>query len=119
MPKQFVLGKNGIRQQSHEARHPALSFGDVAQLVEHHICNVRVRGSNPLVSTRKCGMEATGLPCSGADIYIEATAAGVRIRYGPPLDFARGLRPIIAFRVSRMKLRGNNTLYVIKTYDNL
>ena len=50
-------------------RHPALSNGDVAQLVEHHICNVRVRGSNPLVSTRKCGMEAAGLPRSGADIY--------------------------------------------------
>ena len=31
---------------------PPTSFGDVAQLVEHYICNVGVRGSNPLISTR-------------------------------------------------------------------
>ncbi len=27
--------------------------GDVAQLGEHRVCNARVRGSSPLISTRK------------------------------------------------------------------
>ena len=31
---------------------PTTRYGDLAQLVEHLVCNQKVRGSNPLVSTK-------------------------------------------------------------------
>ena len=42
------------------------SYGEVAQLGEHHVRNVGVEGSNPFFSTTKTGGGATGPERSAA-----------------------------------------------------
>ena len=47
----FILDKPGNRCQNTVLRESAHTRGDVAQLGEHHVRNVGVVGSNPIIST--------------------------------------------------------------------
>ena len=46
--KRLLLNGTQVRILLHESLH---AFGDLAQLVEHQFCILKVRGSIPLVST--------------------------------------------------------------------